>query len=77
MKKRRHSLLFLFAIFLDDRLHLRKLRFHILSQLELGTATAQVLLRVADAEIIIPVEVIRQKTDAAFQCHQPRTPGAR
>lgn len=55
-------------------MHVFKPLLHIPHQFKLSAAAIQILLRIADVEIIVAVQIIRQEPDTTFQSHQSRTP---
>ena len=59
----------------DDRSHLIEYIFHLSYQRELGAGTVEVVVRAGNMEIMVALQIVGQETDAAFQCHELRTPG--
>ena len=41
----------------------------------LGAGTVEVVVRAGNMEIMVALQIVGQETDAAFQCHELRTPG--
>ena len=58
----------------DDFQHLIEKLFHLLHQCELGAGTVKVVIRASNMEIMVALQIVGQKTDAAFQRHEPCAP---
>ena len=52
---------------LHEGVHLRFLRLHLCDQVELGAAAVQVLAFPVGAEIDVPLQEIREESQAAFE----------
>ncbi len=58
----------------DDFQHLIENLFHLPHQCELGAGAVEVVIRASNMEIMVALQIVSQKTDAAFQRHEPCTP---
>mgnify|MGYP006866072753 FL=1 len=58
----------------DDFQHLIEYIFHLSYQRELGAGTVEVVVRAGNMEIMVALQIVGQKTDAAFQRHEFGTP---
>ena len=58
----------------DDFQHLIENLFHLPHQCELGAGAVEVVIRAGNMEIMVALQIVSQKTDAAFQRHEPCTP---
>lgn len=61
-------------VWADDFQHLLKHVFHLPHQCELGASTVKVVIRAGNVEIVVALQIVGQKTDAAFQRHEFCTP---
>ena len=60
----------------DDFQHLIENLFHLPHQCELGAGAVEVVIWASNMEIMVAFQIVSQKTDAAFQRHEPCTPCA-
>lgn len=60
----------------DDFQHLIEKLFHLPHQCELGAGAVEVVIQASNMEIMVALQIVSQKTDAAFQRHEPCTPCA-
>ena len=58
----------------DDFQHLIENLFHLPHQCELGAGAVEVVIQTSNMEIMVALQIVSQKTDAAFQRHEPCTP---
>ena len=58
----------------DDFHHLIENLFHLPHQCELGTGAVNVVIWMGNVEIMVALQIVSQKTDAAFQRHKSCTP---
>ena len=54
----------------DDFQHLIENLFHLPHQCELGAGAVEVVIRASNMEIMVALQIVGQKADAALQRHQ-------
>ena len=61
------SLIHISIVRADDFQHLIENLFHLPHQCELGAGAVAVVIRASNMEIMVALQIVSQKTDAAFQ----------
>ncbi len=57
------------GFFLDDGFHLGPVLLHFFDELELGATAVEVVFVTMDGEVVVPVEVVCEEAEAAFEGH--------
>ena len=69
-KRRKKSIKYLSAIFLNDFLHSIPAFLHVGGQFELGSGAVEVLSLVVDVEVVVALQIIGEEAHTTFHRHQ-------